>query len=73
MFPFKMKGQLSNSITVDANSLFGNWFLDPSNSQFGSVFIFTQPFTVQREATAVIPVSVTLTNRIGSATGNIAQ
>jgi hypothetical protein len=58
---------------VDASTLFGNWFLDPSNSQFGSVFIFTQPFTVQGDATAVIPASVTLTNRTGSATANIVQ
>ena len=47
----------ASSITIDANSLFGNWFLDPANSQFGSVFIFTQPFTIQGDATAVIPVS----------------
>ena len=63
----------ASSIAVDASTLFGNWFLDPSNSQFGSVFIFTQPFTVQGDATAVIPASVTLTNRTGSATANIVQ
>jgi hypothetical protein len=61
----------ASSITIDANSLFGNWFLDPANSQYGSVFIFTQPFTVQGDATAVIPVSVTLTNRVGSTDGKI--
>ena len=61
------------SITVDANTLFGNWFLDPANSQFGSVFIFTQPFTIQGDATAVIPATVTLTNRIGSADANIPR
>jgi Putative Ig domain len=63
----------ASSITVDTNSLFGNWFVDPGNSQFGSVFIFTQPFTVQGDATAVIPASVTLTNRTGSVTANISQ
>ena len=63
----------ASSITVDTNSLFGNWFVDPANSQFGSVFIFTQPFTVQGDATAVIPASVTLTNRTGSVTSNISQ
>ncbi|MCX6630401.1 MAG: putative Ig domain-containing protein, partial [Candidatus Solibacter sp.] len=63
----------ASSVTVDASTLFGNWFMDPANSQFGSVFIFTQPFTVQGDAAAVIPVSVTLTNRIGSATANIAR
>ena len=63
----------ASSITIDANSLFGNWFLDPANSQFGSVFIFTQPFTIQGDATAVIPATVTLTNRIGSADANIPR
>jgi len=61
------------SITIDANTLFGNWFLDPANSQFGSVFIFTQPFTIQGDASAVIPATVTLTNRIGSADANIPR
>jgi hypothetical protein len=63
----------ASSITVDTNTLFGNWFLDPSNSQFGSVFSFTQPFTVQGDATAVNPASVTLTNRIGSADATIPR
>jgi len=63
----------ASSITVDVTNLFGTWFLDPANSQFGSVFIFTQPFTIQGDPNAVLPVSVTLTNRVGSTTGNISQ
>lgn len=61
----------ASSINIDVNSLFGNWLLDPANSQFGSVFIFTQPFTVQGDVNAVIPVSVVLTNRVGSTTANV--
>ena len=60
----------ASSITIDVSSLFGNWFVDPANSQYGSQFVFTQPFTVQGDATAVIPVSVTLTNSTGSVTKN---
>jgi hypothetical protein len=63
----------ASTITVDTNSLFGNWFQDPANSQFGSVFIFTQPFAVQGDATAVTPATVTLTNRIGSADSTIPR
>lgn len=63
----------ASSITLDVSNLFGTWFLDPNNSQFGSIFVYTQPFTVQGDATAVIPVSVALTNRIGSTTATIAQ
>jgi hypothetical protein len=63
----------ASSITIDANTLFGNWFQDPNNSQFGSVFILTQPFTITGDASAVTPTTVTLTNRIGSATANVTQ
>ena len=63
----------ASSITVDVNTLFGNWFQDPNNSQFGSVFVFTQPFTVQGDPNAVVPVSVTLTNRVGSTVFSIQQ
>jgi hypothetical protein len=56
----------ASSITVDVSTLFGNWFQDPNNSQFGTVFIFTQPFTIQGDVNAVIPTSVTLNNRLGS-------
>jgi hypothetical protein len=63
----------ASSITIDVNTLFGNWFLDANNSQFGTVFAFTQPFTVQGDVNAVIPTKVTLTNRIGSASFDIPQ
>lgn len=60
----------ASSITVNVSTLFGTWFVDPANSRFGSQFIFTQPFTVQGNPAAVIPVSVTLTNPTGSVTKN---
>lgn len=63
----------ASSITVDVNTIFGNWFQDPNNSQFGSVFILTQPFTVQGDVNAAIPTKVTLTNRVGSASFDIPQ
>jgi hypothetical protein len=58
----------ASSITIDTGSQFNTWFQDPNNSQFGSVFVYTQPFAVQGDVNAVLPSSVTLTNRIGSAT-----
>jgi hypothetical protein len=54
------------SITVSIESLFGSWFQDPANAAYGSQFVFTQPFQIQGDATAVIPQSVTLANRVGS-------
>jgi hypothetical protein len=61
----------ASSITVDVNTMFGNWFQDANNSQFGSVFILTQPFTITGDVNAVIPTKVTLTNRLGSASKDI--
>lgn len=63
----------ASTITIDTTALFGNWFVDPANSQFGSIFVFTQPFTIQGDVNAVIPTSVTLTNRNGSANAVIGQ
>jgi hypothetical protein len=61
----------ASSITVDVSSLFGNWFVDPQNSQYGSVFVFTQAFTVQGDVNSVTPGTVTITNRIGSAVADV--
>ena len=61
----------ASSITVDVGSLFTTWFQSSNNSPYGSQFVFTQPFTIQGDANSVIPVSVTLTNREGSATFQI--
>ncbi len=61
----------ASSITIDMNTLFGTWFQDPNNSQFGSVFILTQPFTITGDVNAAIPTKVTLTNRTGSASFDI--
>jgi hypothetical protein len=63
----------ASSITVDVSTPFGNWFSDPANSPYGSIFVLTQPFTVQGDVNAVIPASVTLTNRIGSTKNTISQ
>lgn len=60
----------AGSISVDVDNLFSNWF---SSSTMGSQFIFVQPFTVTGDPAAVLPVSVTLTNRIGSTTTNVNQ
>ena len=58
----------ASSITIDTGSQFNTWFQDSNNSQFGSVFVYTQPFAIQGDVNAVLPSSITLTNRIGSVT-----
>jgi hypothetical protein len=61
----------SSDVTVPVQSMFSQWFQDSASTAFGSQFTFTQPFTIQGDANAVIPGSVTLTNSLGSNTANI--
>ena len=63
----------ASQITVAVDTLFSTWFQNAANTAYGSQFVFTQPFTVQGDPTAVIPQSVTLTNRQGSVTANVTQ
>ena len=62
-----MSGAVS-SIVVAVDSLFSAWFQNPATAAYGSQFILTQPFTIQGDSNAVLPQSVTLTNRSGSTT-----
>lgn len=61
----------NTTVTVPVENLFSAWFADPSASQYGSQFFFSQPFTITGEASAVTAQSVTLTNRIGTATAEV--
>lgn len=58
----------ASSLTLNVSSLFASWF---GSSDLGGQFLLTQPFTIQGDPTAVIPLTVTLTNRLGSVTANI--
>jgi large repetitive protein len=58
----------ASSISVDVTSLFSGWFQSSNSVQFGSQFVFTQPFNITGDPTAVIPGTVTLTNRVGTVT-----
>lgn len=60
-------------VRVPMEAVASAWFQNPASAGFGSQFTFTQSFTVQQgEAAVVTPVSVTVTNRFGSATADIA-
>lgn len=61
----------ASSISIPVENLFSSWFQDPANSPYGSQFVLTQPFTVQGDASAVIPQTVTLSNRVGSTSYSI--
>jgi Putative Ig domain len=61
----------TSELTLPLEEPFGRWFRDAESSQYGGQFTFAQQFTVQGQASAVTPVSITLTNRIGSTTLDI--
>jgi hypothetical protein len=61
----------ASSITVDVGGIFDTWFQNAVTTQYGSQFVYTQPFTITGDANAVTPVSVTLRNREGSTTFTI--
>ncbi len=61
----------TSELTLPLDEAFGRWFRDAESSQYGGQFTFMQQFAVQGAAGAVTPVSITLTNRMGSTTFNI--
>jgi len=63
----------TSQVIVPTESLFGDWYQDPANNAYGSQFVLAQPFTIDGDASAVIPTTVTLTNRIGSVTMNVTE
>jgi large repetitive protein len=52
--------------TVQVADVFGGWYQNDESDQFGSTFLYTQPFTIQGDANAVNGVTVTLTNSTGT-------
>ena len=68
VFQFTGSNVQTGSVTVPVDGLFAAWFGGAASAQYGGQFTFTQPFTVQGDPAAVVSVSVTLTNKIGSST-----
>ncbi|MFB3779235.1 MAG: putative Ig domain-containing protein [Bryobacteraceae bacterium] len=58
----------TTQLTVPVDSAFTAWYGGASSAQFGSSFLYTQPFTVSGNMTAIASVSVTLVNSTGSST-----
>lgn len=59
-------GLQTTSLTVPLGTAFTAWYAGASSAQFGSQFLYTQPFTVQGDMSTIASVSVTLTNSVGS-------
>jgi hypothetical protein len=73
VFRFRSNNPLAQpEVTVTVEPLFSRWYQDAASTRFGSLFLFTQAFTVQGgDASLVTPESVTLENRTGSTSSPI--
>lgn len=58
----------ASAVTVSVDTIFSTWYQDPVNGQYGSQFVFTQPFAITGDPNQVTVSSVVLTNRLGSTT-----
>lgn len=75
---FRFRAAAGNSlptseITLSLEDAFRSWFNDTNSTQHGGQFTFTQQFSVQGDANAVTPVSITLMNRLGTTTVDLEQ
>ena len=64
----------TTSLTVSAVAAkFTSWYQDDQSAAFGTAFQYTQPFTLDSDATDVKSVTVTLTNSVGESQPATAQ
>lgn len=63
----------TSQFIVPVDSLFSSYFSNAANSSTGGQFVYTQPFTIQGDANAVLPQDVALTNRIGTVTATVGK
>ena len=52
-------------VTIDVSAVFATWYGSAPSDAYGSAFTYTQPFTLDSDATSIAGVTVTLTNSVG--------
>lgn len=60
-------------VSVDVGTVFAAWYASSQSDAYGSAFTYTQPFTLDSDASTIQGVTVTLTNTIGISTVATAQ
>ncbi|HEY5381248.1 MAG TPA: VCBS repeat-containing protein [Acidobacteriaceae bacterium] len=63
----------TTDVTVDAATLFANWYSTDTSTPYGSTFTYTQTFNIDQDASVVGSVTVTLVNGVGSSPTGSAQ
>jgi hypothetical protein len=63
----------TSDLSIQAGTIFANWYTTAESDTYGSAFTYTQIFTTSDAATNVGTVQVTLTNTVGASTPATAQ
>ena len=63
----------TTDLTVDLTAPFTGWYQSAPSDAFGTTFLYTQPFTLNSDATDVGSITVTLTNSQGASQPSTAQ
>jgi hypothetical protein len=71
--PASGKSLKTTDVTVQLGTAFQGWYGSAASDQFGTNFTYTQPFTLDGNATDIQSVSVTLTNSSGASQAATAQ
>ncbi len=71
--PAPGKDLKTTDLTVDLAPSFGYWYGLSNSDTYGTNFLYTQPFTLNSDATTVGSVAVTLTNSKGDSQPSTAQ
>ena len=60
-------------VTIDVSTIFAGWYGSTASDVYGSTFTYTQPFTLDTDATSIAGVTVTLENSVGTSVLVTAQ
>jgi hypothetical protein len=56
----------TSQLAIAVSSIFAPWYSSATSAPYGSQFTFAQPFTVTGSNTAILSVSATLSNSVGT-------
>jgi hypothetical protein len=71
--PASGKSIKTTDVTVPLTSAFQTWYGSADSTPFGTNFKYTQPFTLDGDASDVANVTIILTNSAGSSNAATAQ
>ena len=71
--PASGKSLTTTDLTVQLSSAFQTWYGSEASDQYGTNFLYTQPFTLNGDASDIASVTITLTNSNGTSSPSTVQ